>query len=269
MGGSRVAAGATAGSQTHEHAASPPSLLPKGRGVPRCLSRGFFSVLVGVWLGLAPGLASATSTWWSSGFTGGGVVPDGSIAGWWDTRTLTGFSEPILDVRLILQLSGGYNGDLYAYVQHGSGMSVLLNRVGVTDGEPFGYDDSGMNVTFADSAAADIHYYQAAASPGITGGALWQPDGRAIDPLSDGSAFDADGRLNRLSVFNGLTANGSWMLFVSDLSSGSEATVLGWGLEITTAAVPEPESLAMCGVLLVAVAAGLRTRNWNPNRLPA
>ena len=81
--------------------------------------------------------------------------------------------------------------------------------------------------------------------------------------------FDADGRLNRLSVLNGLTANGSWMLFVSDLSSGSEATVQGWGLEITPAAVPEPESLAMCGVLLVAVAAGfLRARNWKLNRPP-
>ena len=88
------------------------------------------------------------------------------LCGGW-SRRLTGS---------VLQLSGGYNGDLYANVQHGSGMSVLLNRVGVTDGEPFGYDDSGMNVTFADSAAADIHYYQAAASPGITGGASWQPD---------------------------------------------------------------------------------------------
>ena len=75
--------------------------------------------------------------------------------------------------------------------------------------------------------------------------------------------------LPRGSVFNGLIASGSWMLFVSDLSSGSEATVLGWGLEITTAAVPEPESLALCGVLLVAVAAGLRMRNWKVNRPPA
>ncbi|MEI8039760.1 MAG: hypothetical protein WCL11_00030 [Verrucomicrobiota bacterium] len=212
--------------------------------------------LVSAWLGLVPGRAEITSTWWAGSFAGGGAIPDGTTAGWWDARTLTGFSQPILDVQLILQLSGGYNGDLYAHVQHGSGMSVLVNRVGVTDGEPFGYDDAGMEVTFSDSAAADIHYYRLAAAPTITGGAAWQPDGRAIDPLSGEAVFDSAGRQNMLSVFDGLSANGSWILFISDLSSGGETVVGGWGLQITTEAVPEPASLAMGAVLAVIGTAG-------------
>jgi hypothetical protein len=205
---------------------------------------------------LVPGRADVTTTWWASGFAGGGAVPDGTTAGWWDTRTLAGFSEPILDVQLMLQLIGGFNGDLYAYVQHDSGMSVLLNRVGVSGGEPFGYEESGMEVTFSDSAAANVHYYRLAASPSISGGASWQPDGRATDPLSAGSAFDSAAIQNLLAVFDGLSPNGSWTLFMSDLSSGSQTTVDGWGLQITTAGVPEPASLAMGAVLLVMGTAG-------------
>jgi hypothetical protein len=36
----------------------------------------------------------------------------------------------ITDVNVGLQLSGGWNGDLYAYLVHSSGFAVLLNRVG-------------------------------------------------------------------------------------------------------------------------------------------
>ena len=31
---------------------------------------------------------------------------------------------------MTLNLSGGWNGDLYAYLVHNSGFAVLLNRVG-------------------------------------------------------------------------------------------------------------------------------------------
>ena len=34
---------------------------------------------------------------------------------------------------MTLNLTGGWNGDLYAYVQYGSGFTALLNRVGVAE----------------------------------------------------------------------------------------------------------------------------------------
>ena len=51
------------------------------------------------------------------------------------------------------------------------------------------------------------------------------------------------------SLFNGLDPNGVWTLYVADVSSGGEGTLVGWGLQITT--VPEPESAALVGIGLV------------------
>ena len=64
-------------------------------------------------------------------FQNGAVIPDGNLTGWSDTRTLSGApSGPITNVSVTLDLSGGWNGDLYAYLVHDSGFAVLLNRVG-------------------------------------------------------------------------------------------------------------------------------------------
>src|SRR2546423_205875 len=70
------------------------------------------------------------SSTYNSGFQNSGLIPDGSLNGLSDTRTLSGISQPqISDVKVTLNLSGGYNGDLYAYLSHGStGFAVLLNR---------------------------------------------------------------------------------------------------------------------------------------------
>jgi len=42
-------------------------------------------------------------------------------------------------------------------------MAVLLNRPGRSDTLPYGYAAAGLNITLSDSAAADIHTYQAQA----------------------------------------------------------------------------------------------------------
>jgi subtilisin-like proprotein convertase family protein len=68
----------------------------------------------------------------------------------------------------------------------------------------------------------------------------WQPDGRAIDPLSSGATFDSSARSAMLSLFNGGDPNGTWTLFVADTSSGGEGTLVSWSMDITTSAVPEP-----------------------------
>jgi subtilisin-like proprotein convertase family protein len=194
--------------------------------------------------------AALYTSMYSGGFANGGVVPDGNTTGWSDSRTLSGLPDSITDVNVSLTISGGYNGDLYVYLTHSSGFSVLLNRVGRDAGNSFGYGDSGLNVLFDDSSTkGDIHTYQMV--PGyatlISTGGRFSPDGRNVDPLL---VLATDSRTRMLNQFNGLDPNGTWTLFVADLSSGDQATVTSWGLSIT--AIPEP---ATCGAVSGAAAA--------------
>ncbi len=98
---------------------------------------------------------------WTPASPADGNVPDGSFVGWADTRILSGITDnSILDVDVNLQIDGGWNGDLYAYLTHGSGISILLNRPGLTASDHFGFGDPGMNLIFDDNAAnGDIHTY--------------------------------------------------------------------------------------------------------------
>jgi subtilisin-like proprotein convertase family protein len=172
----------------------------------------------------------------TTGFANGGVIPDGSLTGWANTQTLSGAPTSISDVSVTLNLSGGWNGDLYAYLVHSSGFSVLLNRVGRETGNAPGYGTAGMSVTLNDLAALNIHSVLAP-----TAGGTYQPDGRNINPLSSVATFDSTLPSTPLSSFNGLNANGNWTLFVADVSGGDVSTVTSWGLDI--ASVPEPASL--------------------------
>jgi len=187
---------------------------------------------------------------WDSGFAGGGSVPDGSSTGWSDTRNVSGISGEVVDVNVTLNISGGYNGDLYVYIAHNGQMAVLLNRAGRTSTSAFGYGDAGMNVTFNDQAAqtTDIHLYRTVPSFSISGGTEWRPDARAIDPAT---VLDSDSRTATLAVFNGASPNGDWTLFAADRSGGAVSTVANWGLEIS--AVPEP----VTGALALFAAASL------------
>lgn len=76
------------------------------------------------------------------------------------TIAVSGVAGAISDLTVFLDISGGYNGDLFGYLQgDNGGYTVLLNRVGKPDNFGTGYDDAGFNVTFSDSAAGDIHLY--------------------------------------------------------------------------------------------------------------
>lgn len=177
---------------------------------------------------------------WDSGFNSAGVVPDGNAGGWSDTRTVSTSYSAIESVNVTLNISGGYNGDLYVYLSHGSGFSVLLNRVGRTSGDAFGYGDAGFNITFSDlvGVTTDIHSYGGNSGAQVTG--TFQADGRNVDPLT---ATDAASRDYGLNQFNNIDPNGSWTLFVADMSGGDQSTVVSWGLEIQ--AVPEPANVAL------------------------
>ena len=139
------------------------------------------------------------------------------------------------DVNVTLNISNGWNGDLFAYLVHESGYAVLLNRVGKTGSNPLGYSDAGLNVTLDDQAANDVHTYRLSLFGNHNtplAGALtnsWQPDGRAEDPSL---VLNTTPRTDMLSAFNGMNPNGEWVLFVEDDATGDISTLVSWGLEL-------------------------------------
>ena len=165
------------------------------------------------------------------------LIPDNNLNGVTDTINLTAPFTSISDMEVTLDISGPYvyNGDYYAYLTHGTGFAVLLNRVGSTVSNPYGSTDNGFSVTFSDSASADIHTENAAGGL-VTG--TWLPDGRNVSPLL---VLGTDPQTALLSSFDGVDPNGAWNLFVADVSPGGYGYLTSWSLDVTgtTAAVPE------------------------------
>ena len=185
------------------------------------------------------------------------AIPDNNIIGLTDSHTISGLGFDITDVRVTLNISGGYNGDLYGYLRlNNSPLVVLLNRVGVTGTDPDGYANTGFSVTLSASATHDIHFYQNF-SPSYNGSgqltSTWQADGRT-DPLSNTRAS--------LSTFDGYNPNGTWTLFFADQNTGDQSTLVSWSLDID--AVPEPVAVAL-GIFGVVFALG-RLVVWRRSR---
>lgn len=205
---------------------------------------------------LAWSVASHAATQWSQTVTVNQFIPDGSPVGLASTINVslpgadpaTAVLPGSLSVRL--NISGGYNGDLYACVTHGNQYAVLLNRPGVSAADSLGYGDSGMNVLFTDQASNwNVHNYQQVTTPlfetQLTG--TWGVDGRTVSPYSvDGT----EAPTATLSSFNWVDPNGNWTLFVADVNGGDISTLVSWGVEFS--AVPEPAvfSLLAAGGLL-------------------
>jgi len=166
----------------------------------------------------------------------------GSV-GWADTRNVSMPLNQVTGVSVSLNLSGGWNGDLYAYLVHNSGFAVLLNRVGSTAANEAGFSTAGlMHVTLDDTALLNIH---SVAEPAAWG--HYRSDSRNISPLSSGALFDATTPGAMLTSFNGLDPNGSWTLFIADASGGDQSVLTSW----TLAAVPEPGSAEMGAIAVL------------------
>lgn len=214
-------------------------------------------------LSVLVGLAVATSANAAVVYTSGTLntaIPDDTSTGL-ATALQVVETAPVSSVSVSLNLSvpagqTGWFGDLYGYLQHDSGLAVLVNRSGRTGGNATGYaDGQSVAVTFADGAAnGDIHSYRftlfgdenTAISGPLTG--TWDVDGRAVDP---GTVLASDPSTAMLSQFNGVNPAGTWTLFLADLSGGGQFQLDSWGLEFSgISPVPEPASYAV-------VAAGL------------
>jgi subtilisin-like proprotein convertase family protein len=167
-------------------------------------------------------------------------VPDGSASGISDVRALSSAVASISSVRVKLRMNGEYDGDLYGFLRHANSARtnycVLLNRPGRAAGRPYGYADSGLDVTFdAFAANGNIHDYQSLTNfpDGSPLAGCWQPDGRTNDPAT---TLAAQLPATSLDSFTGTDANGEWTLFLADVDSGGTNTLLGWELELSGAA---------------------------------
>ena len=185
----------------------------------------------------APGTLSTT-------WTGSQTIPDNNASGVAFTFNLLAPGPLVVtNVVVDLTIAGGWNGDLYAYLSHGSGFSVLLNRLNRTSSNPDGSGVSGLNVELSDSYLTDLH--NAPNSP-LTGN--FAPDARNVNPFN---TLDTDARSAFLSSFNGLDPNGGWTLFFADLSPAATSSIQSWTVNVG-ATVPEPGSATLLGLALAA-----------------
>jgi hypothetical protein len=192
------------------------------------------------------------------------AIRDNDPNGVQNSQTIAGLDGSIANFQVTLDIAGtgaggAFNGDYFAELVNGAGgFAVLLNRAGMFSGNPSGNGDNGFSITFSDTAANDIHFYQNYSDSFNSDGQLtgtWQPDGEDISPLSAPSAFDAalSQQTAMLSSFDGENPNGTWTLFLADLSQGGTGQLASWSLDITT--VPEPDVNEI-------FAAGLIARLW-------
>jgi subtilisin-like proprotein convertase family protein len=155
----------------------------------------------------------------------GTVIPEANPVGVAFSGTVSDAGgSTVGGLTVTLNMSGGYNGDLYSYLVAPNGtMTVLLNQPGVTGSNPFGYSGSGLNVTLSDAGGSGIQTTTEPAGVPFTG------------------TYQAAGSLANLY---GSSADGTWTLFFADLSSGAGPSELNsWSLGI--AVVPEPVGRAL------------------------
>lgn len=215
-------------------------------------------------LGITAGLMVWAGTAWAQTsetnftFAVNQLVPDANINGLSMTTNLNITGGTISDVTVALDITGGFNGDLYAFLAGpNGGFAVLLNRVGVSNNaSSFGYGNHGFDIVLSDSATNDVHYYQSGSYSLNGNGQLtgtWVPDGRNIDPWKSApSLFGSTLPSALLGSFNGTDPNGGWTLFLADLSTGAQSQLVSWSLDIITVAEPSVWALGIMSLGLLA-----------------
>jgi hypothetical protein len=191
------------------------------------------------------------------------AIPDGNPTGiTFSHTTTTGDANVINGVDVHLQFSGGFNGDLYGYLVFQATdnsittTALLLNRVGRTGAADFGYSTAGMNVILSAGAGLAGNIHDAAIPTASTFGTrstYYAADTRTELPQGVFSGSTPSG--SGLDAFSSYShnANGTWTLFLTDLSGGEVSTLVSWGLDVSV--VPEPATWAL--LIFGAVAGGV------------
>jgi subtilisin-like proprotein convertase family protein len=141
------------------------------------------------------------------------VIPDNNPSGVGYSINFANTGLSVNNISVTLNLSGGYNGDIYAYLSHGSQISTLLNNNPAVSG-------SGFNITLVEGTG----------NPIPTGGS----------GILTGSSYTA---YTDLATFNSTDPNGNWTLFFADLNPGDTSTLNSFSIALT--AVPEPITIAL------------------------
>lgn len=165
--------------------------------------------------------ATTDGTTFTAGSSSGSqVIPDNTADGVGYSMNFATSGLSISDITVSFNLSGGYNGDLYAYLSHGGQISTLLNPSA-------GLSGSAMNITLVEGSGTPI---PTTSSANLSG---------SYTAYSD------------LATFNSTDPNGNWTLFFADMHAGDTSTLNSFSVDIT--AVPEPinAALGLFGVLLV------------------
>lgn len=185
------------------------------------------------------------------------IIPDGNSVGVQNTINVSGLEPNVSSLSVTLNITGGRNGDLFAYLTRDSAIAILLNRVG--RGEVAGgYGGTGFQILLQDGSP-DVHTYQISGFANDGEGRVlgtFGADGRSESPFSVTTSSPRTS--NPFSVFTGGAANGDWTLFIADVNGNSNEAILdSWSLDIT--AVPEPINVAL-GIFggLFAVVQGVR-----------
>jgi len=197
-------------------------------------------------------LASATLSYVNQTLTygvgsGGLAIPDGSPVGVASQMNFTANTtgNQMIGVTVGLNVSGGYDGNLYAYLISPTGtLVVLMDHPGSA---PFYAAGSGMTVTLDSSAGTGIQSVAETYRQNLAG---------TYAPLGNLSGIAAPGG-------NDGTGNGTWTLFFADLTrGGGQAYLDSWTLNLTVVPEPVTLSLGLFAAMLIALA-GLR-RVWTP-----
>lgn len=179
----------------------------------------------------------------------GGALPDNDPAGVSSTITI-GANETISDVDVsIFGFNHTWVGDLTVTLTGPDGATTadIMFRTGDPEGDNFGdSSDVGGDYTFSDGEAS---WWDAAAAAGATD--VIAPGLYEASTSMDGSAVSLAG------LFGGMSTAGDWTLTISDNAAGDTGDFTGWGVAITSTAIPEPTGL---GVLALVGLVGLVRR---------
>lgn len=143
----------------------------------------------------------------------------------------------ISGVAVDLNLAGASQmrlGDLFATLTYGTAseserVSVLLNRPGASNTNPWGSSLGSAAITLDDSLGSGNVF----AIAGGTG--TYQADGRlTVDPLAAPVAYNPGDITAGLGALNGgLLASDTWSLLLADTRQGGTAQLTGWTLRVT------------------------------------
>jgi subtilisin-like proprotein convertase family protein len=158
------------------------------------------------------------------------MIPEGNPVGVVFTTSVTDIpaGNIVSGLTVGFNVSGGYNGSMYAYLVSPNGTKVtLLNQPGVTGSNPFGYGGSGFDVTFSDAGTGNIQTTPETPGTVLTG--VYQP-------------------VDSLSGVNGSLADGTWTLYFADLVLGGGSPTLNnvtWDITVTPTGVPDSGNTLM------------------------